>query len=177
MKVEVVESSRAACPWLSRSGTAAPESHLTIYGHYDVKPPDRWDEWKTPPFDPVIGWAPLRREFRGQQGQPHGRTQGSRTPFARAARHQPASIIEGEEEVRASPCAIRSRQRLEAEDRRDPGWDGGFDDAGNPTLVDGPSAHLYVELHARARVDLHSGMVRRRRAEPDQHAPSPSSAS
>ena len=27
---------------------------LVIYGHYDVQPEDPLDEWKTPPFDPVI---------------------------------------------------------------------------------------------------------------------------
>ncbi len=27
---------------------------LTIYGHYDVQPPDPLDEWQTPPFEPSV---------------------------------------------------------------------------------------------------------------------------
>jgi len=36
--------------WLGHDGGPT----LTIYGHYDVQPPDPLDEWETPPFAPTV---------------------------------------------------------------------------------------------------------------------------
>jgi acetylornithine deacetylase/succinyl-diaminopimelate desuccinylase-like protein len=36
--------------WLNAPGKPT----LLLYGHYDVQPPDPLDEWKSPPFEPVV---------------------------------------------------------------------------------------------------------------------------
>src|ERR671934_1212190 len=55
MEVELVDVVEGGHPvicaeWLGQPGKPT----LTIYGHYDVQPPDPLDEWRTPPFEPAI---------------------------------------------------------------------------------------------------------------------------
>lgn len=163
MTVEIVDVLEGGNPvvvadWNGRPG----KPHLTIYGHYDVQPPDPLDEWKSPPFEPEI-----------RNGHIYARgcadNKGNHMATLKAVEHLFASggppinlrfLIEGEEEIsgqslsrylRANGSKLKTDSVLV--------WDGGFDEADNPTLATALRGILYVELHATgAKVDLHSGM-------------------
>src|SRR5436190_1708018 len=55
MEVELVDVVDDGHPVISAQWLGHPgKPTLTIYGHYDVQPPDPLDEWKTPPFEPSV---------------------------------------------------------------------------------------------------------------------------
>jgi acetylornithine deacetylase/succinyl-diaminopimelate desuccinylase-like protein len=163
MKVEIVDVLEKGNPvvvadWNGRPG----KPHLTIYGHYDVQPPDPLDEWKSPPFEPEIRDGHLyARGCADNKGNHMATLKAVEHLFA--AGGPPVNIrflIEGEEEVggqslagylRANGSKLKTDSVLV--------WDGGFDEEDNPTLATALRGLLYVELHASgAAVDLHSGM-------------------
>ena len=162
MKTEIVDVMKGGLPvvvgdWNGRPG----KQHLTIYGHYDVQPPDPLDEWKSPPFEPEI-----------RDGLIYARgcadNKGNHMATLKAVEHlfeaggPPINLrflFEGEEEIsgeslprylRANGSKLKTDAVLV--------WDGGFDEEDNPTLATALRGLLYLELHARgAAVDLHSG--------------------
>ncbi len=162
-KTEVVDVIKDGLPvvvaeWNGRPG----KPHLTIYGHYDVQPPDPLDEWQSPPFEPEI-----------REGRIYARgcadNKGNHMATLKAVEHLVAAggppinlrfVIEGEEEISGEslPRYIRANgSRLKTDAVLV--WDSGFDEDGHPTLATALRGLLYVELHARgAAVDLHSGM-------------------
>jgi acetylornithine deacetylase/succinyl-diaminopimelate desuccinylase-like protein len=135
--------------------------HLTVYGHYDVQPPDPLDLWSSPPFEPQI-----------REGRIYGRgvadSKSNHLAAIKAVEHLAATgelgldlrfLIEGEEEIAgaALPTFLH-----ESAGRLDTNavllWDGGFDEYGRPTLATALRGMLYVEIHAAgAPTDLHSG--------------------
>ncbi|MFI5281644.1 MAG: dipeptidase [Candidatus Dormibacterales bacterium] len=144
--------------WNGRPG----KPHLTIYGHYDVQPPDPLDEWKTPPFEPSVRDGLLYA--RGAADN-----KGNHMTTVKAVEHLFAAggppvnlrfLIEGEEEItgHSLPSFLRANAaRLKTDSILI--WDDGMDEAGNPTLATALRGLLYVELHASgAAVDLHSGV-------------------
>jgi acetylornithine deacetylase/succinyl-diaminopimelate desuccinylase-like protein len=163
MQTEIVDVMDGGLPvvvadWNGRPGQA----HLTIYGHYDVQPPDPLDEWRSPPFEPEV-----------RDGLVHGRgaadNKGNHMVTVKAVEHLFAAggppinlrfLIEGEEEISGEslPRYIRANSsRLKTDAVLI--WDSGLDENGNPTLATALRGLLYVELHASGpAVDLHSGM-------------------
>ena len=162
MKTQIVDVIDGGLPvvvadWNGRPG----KPHLTIYGHYDVQPPDPLDEWESPPFEPTI-----------RNGHIYARgaadNKGNHMATVKAIEHLFAAggpplnlrfIIEGEEEItgEALPRYIRANgARLKTDAVLI--WDSGLDEDENPTIATALRGLLYVELHASgAAVDLHSG--------------------
>src|SRR5690348_992102 len=162
-KVQVVDVTKDGLPvivadWQGRPG----KPHLTVYGHYDVQPVDPLDEWKSPPFEPVVHdgevWA------RGAADN-----KGNHMVTVKAVEHLFAAggppvnlrfLIEGEEEISGEslPRYLRAKG---SELKTDTVliWDSGLDEDGFPTLATVLRGLLYVELFAKgAAVDLHSGV-------------------
>jgi acetylornithine deacetylase/succinyl-diaminopimelate desuccinylase-like protein len=144
--------------WMGRRGAPI----MTIYGHYDVQPPDPVEEWRSPPFEPTV-----------RDGQVFARgaddNKGQHLASVKAAEHWFANggppvnlrfLIEGEEEVsgRSLPTFVRQN----ADDLETDFLfiaDGGFLAQGTPVLCTGLRGMLYVEIEVTgARVDLHSGV-------------------
>ena len=144
--------------WNGRPG----QPHLTIYGHYDVQPPDPMDEWKSPPFEPEVRDGKLFA--RGAADN-----KGNHMATVKAVEHLFAAggppinlrfVMEGEEEIsgeslprfiRGNPARLKTDAVLI--------WDSGLDEDGHPTLATALRGLLYVELHASGPgVDLHSGV-------------------
>jgi acetylornithine deacetylase/succinyl-diaminopimelate desuccinylase-like protein len=162
-KTEIVDVMDGGLPvvvadWDGRPG----QPHLTIYGHYDVQPPDPMDEWKSPPFEPEVREG--RLFARGAADN-----KGNHMATVKAVEHLFAAggppvnlrfIIEGEEEISGEslPRYIRANgSRLKTDAVLI--WDSGLDEDGHPTLATALRGLLYVELHATGpAVDLHSGV-------------------
>jgi acetylornithine deacetylase/succinyl-diaminopimelate desuccinylase-like protein len=162
MKVEIVDVLNGGIPVVVADWNGQPgKPHLTIYGHYDVQPPDPLEEWRSPPFEPEI-----------RNGHIYARgcadNKGNHMATLKAVEHLFAAggppvnlrfLIEGEEEISGQSLSRylhENGSRLKTDSVLV--WDSGFDEAGNPTLATALRGLLYVELHARgAAVDLHSG--------------------
>ena len=134
---------------------------LTLYGHYDVQPPDPVEEWVSPPFEPTV-----RDGLVYARGSADNK--GNHMAALKAAEHALAAggppvnlrfLLEGEEEITGPslPTYVRQHAADLATDYVLV-WDGGFSPDGRPELVTGLRGILYVELEATGpAIDLHSG--------------------
>ena len=143
--------------WNGRPGA----THLTIYGHYDVQPPDPLEEWESPPFEPTV-----RDGMVFARGSSDNK--GNHFAALKAAEHWFAAggppvnlrfLVEGEEEI--SGTALPDYIHASAADLATDlvlVWDGGFSPDGAPALMTGLRGILYTEIHAHGTsTDLHSG--------------------
>jgi acetylornithine deacetylase/succinyl-diaminopimelate desuccinylase-like protein len=133
--------------------------HLTIYGHYDVQPPDPLDEWDSDPFDPQVTDDVLVARGCSDNKGNHMAALRAVTAWMRAG-GPPVNVrflIEGEEEIsgRSLPTYLRAKASDLATDCILL-WDGGFSTDDSPALTSGLRGMLYVETTGAVR-DLHSG--------------------
>ncbi|MDQ6918318.1 MAG: M20/M25/M40 family metallo-hydrolase [Candidatus Dormibacteraeota bacterium] len=138
--------------WLGAPGKPL----LTIYGHYDVQPPDPLDEWVSPPFEPAIRDGSIfARGACDNKGQHLSSLKAAEYAFA--AGGPPLNLrflIEGEEEGGGE--VLPHLLETHAEELRS---DFIFIHDGTLLqLLTGLRGNLYTEIEVTgAAIDLHSG--------------------
>ena len=144
--------------WLARPGAPV----LTVYGHYDVQPPDPLDQWRSSPFEPDVreGFV-YARGATDDKGQLLANLEAVR--YAIAAGGVPVNLrvlVEGEEEVSSVtlPDFLETNAGRLATDHLFIA-DGHFTAPGMPNITTALRGLLYVEIEAvGAAADLHSGI-------------------
>ena len=135
---------------------------LLLYGHYDVQPPEPLDEWKSPPFEPVVRDGKLfARGSVDDKGQVYLHLKAVEAHLA-ANGTLPVNVvflIEGEEEV-GSPnlgaflAANAGRLKCDAVMISDTTMFA----PGLPSITVGLRGLAYMEVRVQGpSVDLHSG--------------------
>jgi len=85
-----------------RTSNGAHRKHYVVYGHYDVQPPEPFELWKSPPFEPRIqGRSLFARGATDNKGQ-HLAHLKAIEAYVKTGTELPCDItfvIEGEEEV------------------------------------------------------------------------------
>ncbi|HUR44947.1 MAG TPA: dipeptidase [Candidatus Saccharimonadales bacterium] len=144
-----------------QGGTRRP--HFMVYGHYDVQPPEPFELWKSPPFEPRIeGRNLFARGATDNKGQ-HLAHLNAVEAYLKTGTELPCDltfVIEGEEEVGSSHLAEFLKSNLE-----ELACDGiiisdnGIPSLKHPALTYALRGILAVEviLHGPSR-DLHSGI-------------------
>ncbi len=137
--------------------------HFLVYGHYDVQPPEPFELWNTPPFEPRIeGRSLFARGASDNKGQNLAHLAAVEA-YLKTGTELPCDltfIIEGEEEIGSASLAAFLTERRES--LRCDGVV--ISDTGMPA-IDSPAltyalrgiAAFEVKLHGPAR-DLHSGI-------------------
>ncbi len=137
--------------------------HFVVYGHYDVQPPEPFELWKSPPFEPRIeGGALFARGACDNKGQnlAHFKAVEAYLNTGTALPCDITFVIEGEEEVGSSSLAtFLHEHRDELACDAIVISDTGMPDARHPALTYALRgiAAFEIKLHGPAR-DLHSGI-------------------
>ncbi|HEV2953950.1 MAG TPA: M20/M25/M40 family metallo-hydrolase [Candidatus Dormibacteraeota bacterium] len=163
MATELIDQLPDGCPivlaeWMGRPGAPV----LTIYGHYDVQPPDPLAQWRTPPFEPtVIDGFVYGRGASDDKGQLMASVIAAGHAFA--AGGPPINLrflIEGEEEITGFSICDFVPKNL---DRLKTDYlfiaDGGFASPTLPVITTALRGLVYAEIEViGAAADLHSGI-------------------
>lgn len=137
--------------------------HFVIYGHYDVQPPEPFDLWKTPPFEPSVrGSSLFGRGASDNKGQ-HLAHLNAVEAYLKTGAELPCDLtflIEGEEEVGSKNLADflgKYRERLRCDGIVIS--DTGLVSKQHPTFTYGLRGIMAIEvkLFGPSR-DLHSGI-------------------
>jgi acetylornithine deacetylase/succinyl-diaminopimelate desuccinylase-like protein len=143
--------------WMRRPGAPT----VTLYGHYDVQPPDPLDEWDSPPFEPVVrDGVVFARGCADNKGNHMAALKAVEAWMAVGG--PPCNVrflIEGEEEIggQSLPMYVRDNASDLASDCIVV-WDGGFSSDDHPSLVVGLRGLLYTDIEVQGtQTDVHSG--------------------
>ena len=137
--------------------------HFLVYGHYDVQPPEPFELWKSPPFEPSIqGRSLFARGATDNKGQ-HLAHLNAVEAYLKTNTELPCDltfVIEGEEEVGSTHLAEFLKANLD--ELACEGViisDNGIPSLKHPALTYALRGILAVEiiLHGPSR-DLHSGI-------------------
>ncbi len=137
--------------------------HFLVYGHYDVQPPEPFDLWKTPPFEPRIsGRSIYARGSTDNKGQHFAHLKAVEA-YLKTGTELPCDltfVIEGEEEIGCEslpPFLRKHRAALRCDTVVVS--DTGMPDKRHPALTYALRgiAAIEVKLHGPSR-DLHSGI-------------------
>lgn len=146
---------------VAKKGTKRPR--YMVYGHYDVQPPEPFDLWKTPPFEPTIqGRSLFGRGSSDNKGQNLAHLKAVEA-YLRTGTELPCDlvfVIEGEEEVGSKSLAdflVANRKALACDAVIIS--DTGMPDVRHPALTYALRgiAAFEVTVHGPNR-DLHSGI-------------------
>jgi len=141
-------------------------THVLYYGHYDVQPPEPYEEWRNEPFEPTLEDSPHGRKMvaRGAVDDKGQLMMWVEALKAWHAEHgglpiQVTVLLEGEEEVGSRnlrPVLERYRDELKADVCVVS--DTGMWDVDTPAITYTLRGLLYTELTCRGPGhDLHSG--------------------
>lgn len=141
----------------------APRPRFLVYGHYDVQPPEPFELWKTPPFEPRIqGRSLFARGATDNKGQ-HLAHLKAVEAYLKSGIDLPCDLtflIEGEEEVGSPSLApFLKEHRSELSCEAIVISDTGMPAPGTPALTYALRgiAAFEIVLHGPSR-DLHSGI-------------------
>jgi acetylornithine deacetylase/succinyl-diaminopimelate desuccinylase-like protein len=145
------------------SGSNHRRPHFLVYGHYDVQPPEPFELWKSPPFEPRIeGRALFARGATDNKGQTLAHLQTVEA-YLKTGTELPCDltfVIEGEEEVGSKSLAdFLKEHREELKCDAVVISDTGMPDKKSPALTYALRgiAAFEITLRGPAR-DLHSGI-------------------
>ncbi|MBI5387966.1 MAG: dipeptidase [Verrucomicrobia bacterium] len=148
---------------LARTPRRAGRRHFMVYGHYDVQPPEPFELWKSPPFEPRLeGRSLFARGASDNKGQ-HLAHLNAVEAYLRTGTELPCDltfVVEGEEEVGSRHLAdFLKTNRAELACDAVVVSDTGIPDLKHPALtyaLRGITA-VEIKLHGPSR-DLHSGI-------------------
>jgi acetylornithine deacetylase/succinyl-diaminopimelate desuccinylase-like protein len=141
----------------------ASERTILLYNHYDVQPPEPFDLWTTPPFEPAIRDGSLfARGAADDKGEFISRLAAFDAVRLAHDGEMPCGVlfvVEGEEEVGSPTVAQFVEDHKDILQCHGGIWEfGGVDQDGRPELTLGLRGILAVEIAVETMVmDAHSG--------------------
>ena len=158
--VQILPTGGSPVVFAERKGTV--DKTLLVYDHYDVQPPEPFELWESPPFEPTLREGRLfARGVADNKGNLVSRLHAIDAILA-AEGELPCNVkfvVEGEEEIGSVNLEsfVKANQDLLSGDVCV--WEvGGVDHEGAPIQMVGLRGIFYVELRVRtAKQDVHSG--------------------